>query len=110
MRDRCGATSRATPPITAPVLVGFGASSIGSLPEGYVQNAAALPEWRDKVRAGQLPTKRGIALNAEDRLRRDVIEQLMCQGRVNLGRIAARHGADPETLRAVEPRAAGDGG
>ncbi len=88
----------------APVLLGFGASSIGSLPEGYVQNAAALPEWRDKVRAGQLPTKRGIALNADDRLRRDVIEQLMCQGRVNLARIAERHGADPETLRAAEPR------
>ncbi len=88
----------------APVLIGFGASSIGSLPEGYVQNAAQLPEWRDKVRAGQLPTKRGIALNADDRLRRDVIEQLMCQGRVNLPSIAARHGADPETLRSVEPR------
>jgi oxygen-independent coproporphyrinogen-3 oxidase len=88
----------------APVLVGFGASSIGSLPEGYVQNAAALPEWRDKVRAGELPTKRGIALNADDRLRRDVIEQLMCQGKVNLASIAARHGADPETLRAAEPR------
>ena len=89
---------------TAPVLVGFGASSIGSLPEGYVQNAAALPEWRDKVRAGEIPTKRGIALSAEDRLRRDVIEQLMCQGRVNLGRIAARHGADPEKLREVAPK------
>ncbi len=88
----------------APVLVGFGASSIGSLPEGYVQNAAQLPEWRDKVRAGQLPTKRGIALSPDDRLRRDVIEQLMCQGRVNLASIAQRHGADPETLRAAEPR------
>ena len=89
---------------TAPVLLGFGASSIGSLPEGYVQNAAALPEWRDKVRAGELPTRRGIALDAEDRLRRDVIEQLMCQGRVTLTEIAARHGADPDGLRAAAPR------
>jgi len=88
----------------APVLIGFGASSIGSLPEGYVQNAAALPEWRDKVRAGELPTKRGIALQAEDRLRRDVIEQLMCQGRVDLTHVAERHGADPEKLRAATPR------
>jgi oxygen-independent coproporphyrinogen-3 oxidase len=88
---------------TAPVLLGFGASSIGSLPEGYVQNAAGLPEWRDKVRAGALPTRRGIALSADDRLRRDVIEQLMCQGRVTLTRIAARHGADPEPLRAAAP-------
>jgi len=91
---------------TAPVLLGFGASSIGSLPEGYVQNAAALPEWRDQVRAGVLPTRRGIALDAEDRLRRDVIEQLMCQGRVTLSEIAARHGADASGLRAAAPRLA----
>jgi oxygen-independent coproporphyrinogen-3 oxidase len=88
---------------TAPVLLGFGASAIGSLPEGYVQNEAALPEWRDKVRAGALPTRRGIALAADDRLRRDVIETLMCQGRVTLTRVAARHAADPATLRAAAP-------
>jgi oxygen-independent coproporphyrinogen-3 oxidase len=91
---------------TAPVLVGFGASSIGSLPGGYAQNAAALPEWRDKVRAGELPTRRGIALDADDRLRRDIIEHLMCQGRVTLTRVAARHGADPDGLRAAAPRLA----
>ena len=85
---------------TAPVLLGFGASSIGSLPEGYVQNAPAVAEWRDTVRAGELPTRRGVALTAEDRLRREVIEQLMCQGRVSLAEVAARHGADPATLAA----------
>jgi oxygen-independent coproporphyrinogen-3 oxidase len=88
----------------AEVMIGLGASSIGSLPEGYVQNAAALPEWRDKVRAGEIPTKRGVALDAEDRLRRDVIEQLMCQGRVNLVQTATRHGADPAGLQSVAPR------
>jgi oxygen-independent coproporphyrinogen-3 oxidase len=89
---------------TAPVLLGLGASSIGSLAEGYVQNAAAVAEWRDTVRAGELPTKRGIALTADDRLRREVIEQLMCQGRVSLTGVAGRHAADPEVLRAAAPR------
>ncbi|KAA5610759.1 oxygen-independent coproporphyrinogen III oxidase [Rhodovastum atsumiense] len=91
---------------TAEVMVGFGASSIGSLPQGYVQNIPALPEWRDQVRAGQLPTKRGIVLSEDDRLRRDVIETLMCQGRVDLAQVAAAHGADPEGLRAAAPRLA----
>ena len=91
---------------TAPVLLGFGASSIGSLPGGYAQNAAALPAWRDKVRAGELPTRRGVALTAEDRLRRDIIEQLMCQGSVSLTRVAADHGADPATLGTAAPRLA----
>jgi oxygen-independent coproporphyrinogen III oxidase len=88
---------------TAPVLLGLGASSIGSLPEGYVQNAAQVPQWRDQVRAGALPTARGVALTGEDRLRRDVIEQLMCHGRVRLSAVAARHGAGVGGLAGAAP-------
>jgi oxygen-independent coproporphyrinogen-3 oxidase len=91
---------------TAETLIGLGASSIGSLPRGYAQNAAALPEWRDRVRAGRLPTARGIAMAPEDRLRRDVIEQLMCQGEVDLPKTAARHDADARGLLAAAPRLA----
>ena len=87
----------------AAVLLGIGASSIGSLPQGYVQNAAPVPEYRDRIRAGELATKRGVALTAEDRLRRDVIEQLMCQGEVDLAATAARQGADPAGLRQAGP-------
>ncbi len=76
---------------SAETLIGLGASSIGSLPRGYAQNAAALPLWRDRVRAGVRPTARGIATAPDDRLRRDVIEQLMCQGEVDLPATAARH-------------------
>lgn len=85
---------------TAPVLLGLGASSIGSLPQGYAQNLSAVPAWRDAIRAGELPIARGIALSDEDRLRREVIETLMCQGQVDLAAIAARHGADPASLAA----------
>ncbi len=62
----------------APALIGFGASAIGSLPEGYVQNAPTAPAWAKLVEAGGLATVRGVALSAEDRLRRDAIERLMC--------------------------------
>ena len=89
---------------TAATLIGLGASSIGSLPQGYAQNAAALPLWRDRVRAGRLPTARGIATGPDDRLRRDVIEQLMCQGEVDLWRTAARHDADARPLLAAAAR------
>jgi oxygen-independent coproporphyrinogen-3 oxidase len=83
----------------APVLLGLGASAIGSLPQGYVQNAAALAEYAESVRAGRLPTRRGIALGDEDRLRRAVIERIMCHGQVDLGATASRHGADAAKLR-----------
>lgn len=87
----------------APVLIGLGASAIGSLPDGYAQNAAALPQYRDMVRAGTLPIQRGIAITDEDRLRRDVIEQLMCHGSVDIDDTAARHGADPASLHRTDP-------
>ena len=92
---------------SAATLIGLGASAIGSLPQGYAQNVAALPAYRDQVRAGRLPTLRGIATTPEDRLRRDVIEQLMCQGEVDLWRAAARHGTDAGGLLAAAPRLAG---
>lgn len=82
----------------APALIGLGASSIGALPQGYIQNHPGVPAWRDAIRAGRLPVARGVALTAEDRLRRDVIEQVMCQFAVDLGATEAAHGFAPGTL------------
>jgi oxygen-independent coproporphyrinogen-3 oxidase len=87
----------------APVLIGLGASAIGSLPQGYVQNAAPLPEYRARLREGRLATVRGVALSAEDALRRDVIEQLMCHGHVDLAATAARHQAGAGALAGAAP-------
>ena len=87
----------------APVLLGLGASSIGSLPQGYVQNLPAVPAWRDAVHAGKLPVARGIALTQEDRLRRAVIDTLMCTNAVDLRAVAAQHGADPASLMDAAP-------
>lgn len=85
----------------APVLLGLGASSIGALPQGYVQNATPIPAYREAVAQGRLPITRGVMLSAEDRLRRDVIEQLMCNLRVDLDDTAARHGVNSHGLRAA---------
>jgi oxygen-independent coproporphyrinogen III oxidase len=35
----------------APALLGFGASAIGSLPQGYVPNAVSIPKYREAIRA-----------------------------------------------------------
>lgn len=87
----------------APVLLGFGASAIGALPDGYVQNHPGVPAWRDAIRAGVLPTARGIALTGADRLRRTIIEQLMCNLSADPARIAAEAGHDPAELQDAEP-------
>lgn len=91
----------------APVLIGFGASAIGALPQGYVQNLPATPQWHKAVEAGSLPIARGIALTAEDRLRRHVIERLMCDLAVDLDAACARfdfpRGTFADELAALEP-------
>ena len=51
----------------AAALLGFGASAIGALPQGYVQNAVPIPEYRDAIRQGRLATARGIRISDDDR-------------------------------------------
>lgn len=63
----------------ADALIGLGASAIGQLPQGYVQNITATGEYRKAVLAGGGGTARGVAVNEEDRLRRHVIETLLCR-------------------------------
>lgn len=62
----------------ADALIGLGASSIGLLPHGYVQNMPATGEYERRVLAGGLATVRGFALSNADRMRAWVIERLMC--------------------------------
>ena len=84
----------------APVLLGFGASAIGRLPWGYIQNAAPLNAYRLAVGDGELPTARGVAFSDDDRLRGDIIERLMCDLRADIGAICREHGAKAEDFTA----------
>ncbi|TVR97501.1 MAG: oxygen-independent coproporphyrinogen III oxidase [Rhodospirillales bacterium] len=82
----------------APVLLGLGASAIGSLPEGYVQNVAPLRDYAGRVTAGRLAVARGIALGPEDRLRGHVIERLMCTLDVDVAEACGTHGFAADAL------------
>lgn len=75
-----------------PTLLGFGASAVGTLPQAYVQNTTQVGEYRRRIEAGSFAVQRGRRLSADDRLRRDVIERIMCDFRVDLDAVAGRHG------------------
>jgi oxygen-independent coproporphyrinogen-3 oxidase len=75
-------------------LIGLGVSAIGGVGASYAQNAKTLPEYYQALRAGRLPVVRGVALDAEDVLRREVIMAIMCQGRVDFAAVEANHTVD----------------
>jgi oxygen-independent coproporphyrinogen-3 oxidase len=62
----------------ADALIGLGASAIGKLPQGFVQNASDLAGYARAVNGGRFATVKGIALSDDDRLRAAIIERLMC--------------------------------
>lgn len=73
----------------AAVLLGFGASAIGRLPRGYVQNAVSTRAYVKAIAAGHPATASGIAVGVEDCARGRIIEGLMCAGEVDLADTAA---------------------
>ncbi|HAD86193.1 MAG TPA: oxygen-independent coproporphyrinogen III oxidase [Rhodospirillaceae bacterium] len=81
---------------TAETVLAFGASSIGRLPQGFVQNAPDVGGYRRAVLADTPATVKGVALDDDDRLRGGIIEALMCDMAVDLDRFggAAAYGAE----------------
>lgn len=83
----------------ARTLLGIGASAIGSLPQGFVQNVGQELGWRAAVMKEDLPIARGVALTSDDRFRGEIIERLMCDLSVDLEAVCARHDRDMAGLK-----------
>ena len=75
-------------------LVALGPTAIGKIGPTYSQNLRDLEDYYARLDAGRLPVFRGLELSADDRLRRDVITELMCHSRVDFAAIEAAHGID----------------
>ena len=86
------------------VLIGFGASSIGRLTQGYAQNETVLGRYAERISRGELATSKGYALTGDDRLRADLIERVMCDFKVDVGEVCRRHGAEATSILRATPR------
>jgi oxygen-independent coproporphyrinogen-3 oxidase len=75
-------------------LVGFGMSAISHVGDSFSQNARDLPGWQHAIDSGRLPLWRGRHMDFDDVLRAEVIQQLMCQGRIDIPTIEARFAVD----------------
>jgi oxygen-independent coproporphyrinogen-3 oxidase len=84
-------------------VVALGSTGISDVGGAYAQNVRPLPAYYARVAAGRLATERGIALTDDDRRRRAVITQLMCNFWTDLGDDGARYFASElERLRPFE--------
>ena len=73
-------------------MVGLGVSAIGDVQGAFVQHTKKLPEYYRALDGGRFPVERGYLLDADDRIRRHVITELMCNGRVEAADVERRFG------------------
>ncbi len=75
-------------------LIGLGMSAISSFDDCFVQNTKELDDYQTRIDNGEIPVTRGYALSEDDRLRREIIMGLACQGVVDRADVERRWGID----------------
>jgi len=83
-------------------LLAFGISAISKVGPTYCQNVKTLDEYYDLLDNGTLPVCRGIELNADDLLRRSIIQSLMCHFELSIESIEIAHLIDFRKYFATE--------
>jgi oxygen-independent coproporphyrinogen-3 oxidase len=73
-------------------LIGLGATSIGMVGDSYSQNLKGLEEYYARIDENRLAVFRGVRLDADDRLRRAVITDLICHFTLEFAAIERQYG------------------
>ena len=68
-------------------LIGLGSTSIGMVGPTYAQNMRTLEEYYERIDSGQTAVFRGIELNRDDEIRRDVITRLICHFKLDFATV-----------------------
>ncbi|MDF1595310.1 MAG: oxygen-independent coproporphyrinogen III oxidase [Acidimicrobiia bacterium] len=64
-------------------MVALGTSGISDVAGAYAQNHKRLNSYYQAIEAGELPVERGVTLSDDDRIRRHVITELMCNSHLS---------------------------
>ena len=72
-------------------MISLGVTSIGKIGNSYSQNQRKLDDYYADIDSGKLSIFRGIELNDDDILRREVISQLMCHFRLDIKAIEQQY-------------------
>ncbi|MFM2129163.1 MAG: hypothetical protein RL477_709 [Pseudomonadota bacterium] len=94
---RAGRNFSGSSPGRADNIIGLGPTSTNAFGRYYYQALYDLNEYTKAVNDGQFPVFKGYELNAEDRLRREVIMRIQCRQRVDFDEIGKKYGVDFES-------------
>lgn len=83
-------------------LLAIGISSISKVGRSYGQNVKTLDEYYERLDKGELPVLRGLELEDDDLLRRELITDLMCHFHVDTEAFGRDHGIDFNAYFAAE--------
>jgi len=72
-------------------LVGFGVGAISQLGGSYSQNPLDLPTWEARIDRGARAVQRGVDLQQDDDVRADVLQGILCYGRIDTARLEHHH-------------------
>ncbi len=75
-------------------LVGIGITSIGTIANSFAQNVRTMDEYFAKIDKGELAIFRGVEIDHDDLIRREVIMQLICHFKLNFADIEQRFNID----------------
>ncbi|MDH3513692.1 MAG: oxygen-independent coproporphyrinogen III oxidase [Gammaproteobacteria bacterium] len=73
-------------------LIGMGITAIGMVGDCYSQNQKTIESYYAALDSGHLPVMRGVALDDDDKLRREIITQLICHFSLNYGTLENKYG------------------
>lgn len=85
-------------------LVSLGVSAIGQTDNAYFQNDHDLPAYEARMDTGELAIIRGVRLTRDDKIRRWVIGQLICQFQLDRAEFKARFDEDFDRYFTAELR------
>lgn len=75
-------------------MVALGMSGISMGESLYIQNAKEIGKYYEVLDGGRLPVQKVLELNEEDKVRREVIMQIMCRGEINYDDLERKMGID----------------
>lgn len=79
-------------------LIGLGASAIGRLPQGHVQNVIATHEYQRRAISGEGILDRGVAFTPDDLVRGEAIERLLCDFELDFAKLQSQFGAGADPV------------